>query len=1111
MSDNEPTIDLSIASQIDAICDEFEAALKADERPQVGEFVDRLTATVDDRRRLAVELISLDRDYSLSRGETPEPDRYQLPEEIRDAVQQAFSTGSKTVRESNSAEMATIAPDGPAPFEPSLGDRIRYFGDYELLSEIARGGMGVVYKAKQISLNRVIALKMILSGQIAGENEIRRFQLEAESAANLDHPGIVPIYDIGEHNGQHYFSMKLIEGKTLTELSPELRGDHGKIVQLVVQIADAIHHAHQRGILHRDLKPGNVLIDGDGMPMVTDFGLARKLESGEQLTQTGAVVGTPGFMSPEQASGKGVTTSTDIYSLGAILYQLLCGRPPHASETVLDTLMSVISDPPTRPRQCDAEIPADLELIVLKSLEKDPANRYNSAAAFAADLKAFDAGELLSVRPPTAVEVAKSWMKNNVGNVMWVPVIASAVGVLVGFSLWASTFGGSPENHRSAIDTLNPDSTPALMSSLFGSLRGFFMSVLMATSSVAGLLTAKFVKTKSRFGDVLSGLSVGLLAGLIGLVAGMGPVITTTYMYGNGPQSMGEDLELLGSLAAYGKDGRSSLIRDYPAVSKLASNEVSWALVRKIKIALQYKSLTGMWVATFIVLVMFATIGVVQTVVAGSLLRAHSLGRALFSYGCFAFALVTASILFWIDVSTLMISGDHYYIRWTLPVVCFIASLLLIMAVIRRWHMAILSGTLIGVLCLTVMFFQQQFFVIQPPAIMALRSSINHELRRIQRNPEDIAPRQELVYERMKMANYLASVGWSKESAEVCSQALSDLRELDAMDSNSVANLDKGVRRDVMFSSASHMFLTGKDEQGLELLDELEQWLGVEAVPFRYRAEQLARLNRYDEITQRLKSVTFGKDDSAETIQQKGLAIQRTMEFVRRKRGQTIQEMRSWRQSIVDSILPRAADNGSVVVATDAAATKPESASDADEILSRNQNLRQWLLQSQVWKLSEPFDLADPTSIQSLERELPGQRELLSNPSDVVPSKTVEVEVGAPIWFRPESEDTRDSIWDREDAAVLAWTTFEIVEAQTLLLKLCSDDGMQVWLDGRTLLSSPQARGLYNSTTTVRFPVEPGQHTLVVKVTQAKSEWGLSADLFDELGAPLPVWGAADD
>jgi serine/threonine protein kinase len=224
-------------------------------------------------------------------------------------------------------------------------DGTQPFGDYVLIEEIARGGMGVVYKARQISLNRTVALKMVLPARLASEDDVRRFHTEAEAAANLDHPGIVPIYEFGRHEGQHFFSMKLIEGESLATAIPRFVRDKRRAVELVAQLASAVHHAHLRGILHRDLKPGNVLLDKSGAPHISDFGLARQVEGGSELTRTGAIIGTPSYMPPEQARGeKGITTASDIYSLGAILYELLTGQVPFQGPNPLATVLQVLND-----------------------------------------------------------------------------------------------------------------------------------------------------------------------------------------------------------------------------------------------------------------------------------------------------------------------------------------------------------------------------------------------------------------------------------------------------------------------------------------------------------------------------------------------------------------------------------------------------------------------------------------------------------------------------------------------------------------------------------------------------------------------------------------------
>src|SRR5262245_4515509 len=314
---------------------------------------------------------------------------------------------------------ATLAAGSPASGQP---DETRRFGDYELLAEIARGGMGVVYKARQVSLTRVIAVKMILAGKLASEADILRFRQEAESIAALDHPNILPIYEAGEHDGQHFFTMRLVEGGSLADLlkvnpRPAVHG----LVNLLAQVCRAVHYAHQRGVLHRDIKPSNILLAGAGTltpdcqsltPLVTDFGLAKKVKGDSSLTHTGAILGTPSYMSPEQArADRRLSTAADVYSLGAVLYEILAGRPPFKAASVAETLAEVMTREPPYPRSFDPAADPDLSVVALKCLEKDPARRYESAAALADDLERWLAGKPITARPTSVAERAWKWAR----------------------------------------------------------------------------------------------------------------------------------------------------------------------------------------------------------------------------------------------------------------------------------------------------------------------------------------------------------------------------------------------------------------------------------------------------------------------------------------------------------------------------------------------------------------------------------------------------------------------------------------------------------------------------------------------------------------------------
>ena len=309
---------------------------------------------------------------------------------------------------------------------PSSLGRIRYFGDYELLEEIAHGGMGLVYKARQLSLNRIVAVKMILAGRLATPTDVQRFRTEAGAAANLQHPNIVAIHEVGEHDGRHYFSMDFVEGQNLADLVRENPLSPARAARYAKSIAEAIQHAHDHCTLHRDLKPSNVLIDELDQPRVTDFGLAKRLQSDANLTLTGQMLGTPGFMPPEQADRQHgeVGPRSDVYGLGAILYFLLTGRPPFSADTLEATFAQVLQTEPAPPRMLNANVPRDLETICLKCLEKDPGRRYHSAQALAEDLERFLEGEPILARPISTSGKVWRWCHRN-------PRLAGALGMIL--------------------------------------------------------------------------------------------------------------------------------------------------------------------------------------------------------------------------------------------------------------------------------------------------------------------------------------------------------------------------------------------------------------------------------------------------------------------------------------------------------------------------------------------------------------------------------------------------------------------------------------------------------------------------------------------------------
>src|SRR6266403_1384370 len=317
--------------------------------------------------------------------------------------------------------------------EAAPGSRIN---DYELLNEVARGGMGIVYRARQRMPSRIVALKMILPAHLSSLGAVRRFRAEAEAAASLDHEAILPIYAVGEHDGAPFYSMKFAEGDALSARIDHYRDKPREAAALIAKLARAVAFAHEHGILHRDLKPGNVLFDSAGKPYVSDFGLAKWLQRECDLTQTLATLGTPYYMAPEQATdSRGVTATADVYSLGAILYHLLTGRPPFAGETPMEVLLRAGKQTPKRIRLTNQHVPRDLETICLKCLAKEPATRYASAAALAEDLERWLKHQPIQAKRSGFVTQGRKWVRRNPTTAVLAALLI-ALAASVSFTVW---------------------------------------------------------------------------------------------------------------------------------------------------------------------------------------------------------------------------------------------------------------------------------------------------------------------------------------------------------------------------------------------------------------------------------------------------------------------------------------------------------------------------------------------------------------------------------------------------------------------------------------------------------------------------------------------------
>src|SRR5438093_8136634 len=334
-----------------------------------------------------------------------------------------------------------LASNDDKACESTVARMLKDFGDYELLEEIGRGGQGVVFRARQKSLNRTVALKVIGLGEWATKAHLKRFRLEAEAAASLDHPGIVPIHEVGERDGSCYFSMKLVEGGQLDEVVRHEQMSIRRAVELIAKVSRTVHYAHEHGILHRDIKPGNILLDKTGEPHLTDFGLARLIEQESTITNSFDVLGTPSYMPPEQAAGrtKELTPAADVYSLGAVFYHMLTGEPPFAGGTTYETIRMVLEAEPHNPRTRNTKLDVDLATICLKCLEKDPTRRYQSAGALADDVERWLRHEPIQARRTGVFARGRKWARRNPTSTLLAASLV-ALAAAAGWIVWKSEF-----------------------------------------------------------------------------------------------------------------------------------------------------------------------------------------------------------------------------------------------------------------------------------------------------------------------------------------------------------------------------------------------------------------------------------------------------------------------------------------------------------------------------------------------------------------------------------------------------------------------------------------------------------------------------------------------
>jgi serine/threonine protein kinase len=592
-------------------------------------------------------------------------------------------------------DAATLPPAASPSAAPLTAGAGRAIPGYEVLGELGRGGMGVVYKARQVGLGRLTAVKVILSGGHSGEQDLARFRQEAETLGRLKHPNIVQIYEVGEHDGLPFFSLEYCPGGSLDSRLNGSPLPPSEAAGLVATLARAMHAAHQAGIIHRDLKPANVLLDEDGTPRITDFGLAKRVEDGGGLTQSGVVMGTPSYMAPEQAGGHSglVTTAADVYALGAILYECLTGRPPFRAATPLDTILQVLQREPEPPSSLRPGIDRRLELICLKCLSRKPSDRYASADALAADLEHWRAGEPVSVQPPALTALLRLWLRQNFGAAGWTVVVGLGHGVILSLLTWLVLIQPALKNLEPSYRRVTGDAPWLVAAWAAPPWLAVPLDLLgILAIGLSGLVTARLVRPRNRQADVAAGLVSGAVAGVVFFTLCFGWVAGLLRL-----EPSLKDVRLLSTAAWDDHEGagrppassaRSRMLEKYPGLRDVPARERGRVMHEKVTCDLWTGIPVAIWSGMFMSVGICVVVGVFGTALGGRLLRERGgVWKALLPY---LEGVVPAALLCWwlaILVTPWVLGGRLGLPIWYIPLIIGVLGLT-VMGVLRGWHWA---------------------------------------------------------------------------------------------------------------------------------------------------------------------------------------------------------------------------------------------------------------------------------------------------------------------------------------------------------------------------------------------------------------------------------------
>ena len=1015
---------------------------------------------------------------SPGKSELPEPDSSEAnslsseattPDEGTQPATSEDATLQPVNRESNPLEAATIRPNNRDL--PAHTLHAMQIGDYEVLDEIARGGMGIVYRARQKSLNRIVALKMILTGQFASAEDVDRFYSEAESAANLDHANIVPIYDIGKWDGKHYFSMKLIEGTNLGQRMSALHDDLPTAVALLIKVCKAIHHAHQRGILHRDLKPANILIDEDGEPYLTDFGLARRVDNESELTQAGTAIGTPSYMPPEQAScEKDVTTAADIYSIGAMLYEVLAGRPPFKGPTQMETLIQVINDQPELPsthretpyKQSDDRA---LELIAMKCLSKEPNGRYGSAIALANDLERWQRGEPISISAPSVYSLMKVWLNQNFGRGVWLLLVGGTVGIVSGISLWLATMQQTMGSKLQVYDQLPNASRPFTLFHFDTPawLITPLLSLFACSIILLGFFTALMVRPKNRSADLAAGTIAGLIAAITSFLISFGTigVISAT---------SDADIQCLVDLAHSDHEAGAvpeSVMAAYPELERYTKAEQLLLLQRKIEADHSSRVPWGILTGFMGSLALFFFAGVLETFTAGPIVRKHkTFLKSILPYLEMAFPISALTIVFGIFFTAWLTLGDSGAVN-SLPLYAMFAFVVLaVTAKGLSWGVGLRHTVLAVCFALFVLFFVRDFPFV--PKVSRDRVQLNRSEKLVEQNPENVEYGLQLGKNEIAFGDTLLSVGQGASSLEYFDRAI---KRLDILSLEKGADLTEILPQKIRarLRKAAALESQGRVFQALQILQSLSQ-LAPEREDVKDRYFALCCSSDNPKVAKAfIESLVT---ESSDSFRQNRSVIASYARSLAKSKSLSPEEGQELFRKLLREHLEKSVD----------------AYRDAEQELQR-------LANTQRWRLAGP--MSDPLAIAAYSLQLVTQTES-RNSQKQHQFQNLEALPGLPT-------DLDQLFGKGQFRSAFAIANLDSKTEQKVRLRLGCTNGATVWLNSRKVIDARDTSPFRSGKFEVELSIRRGINRLVVKTNQRDKGWLFDCVLDSVEGTPPEV------